>query len=88
MAWIRYSDTVEPYQPNSRAFGVLVVLVVLGSIGSNAYGLWRDWQHHRLNWEHLLGLLVSLSYLTILIVGGVRRGRKKNKGNHGTSKAA
>ena len=88
MAWIRYSDTVEPYEPNYKALGILLLFVVQGSIGSNTYALWRDWQHHRFDWMHLLGLLASALYFTVVVVGGIRRARKKSKGIDGTSKTA
>ena len=67
----------DPLAPlRSPGFVLLFVLIILGSLSSSVYDLWRDGQHHRFVAMDLVGLLASL-YLAALIGRAARRAWRK-----------
>lgn len=61
--------------PESNWSGCLWAIMVPLGAGTSIYQLWRDWQHHRFHWMHLIGLLVWL-YMVALLWGAVHRAWK------------
>lgn len=52
--------------PDPTWTGCPLFFSVVGMTGLRIYDLWRDWQHHRFVWEHVIFLLICVFLVAML----------------------